>query len=105
MKNYTDEEILELTTLTFTDNSGNDVIYPLEEVFVIGNSTVKVGDNSFKLPHEHIQKIIIKKGRYNLMKGNIEVADINNYIETLAQKEIESKVKYIVEDIHAMKQG
>ena len=102
MKNFetmTDEEIIELTSVVFTTSDANEVLMPLDEIKVVDSSTIGLGSNIYRIKPEEVRKIVIKKGRYNLVKGSIDVASINKYIEQITTDMASTILKQYADDL------
>lgn len=102
MKNFetmTDEEIIELTSVVFTTSDANEVLMPLDEIKVVDSSTIELGSNIYRIKPEEVRKIVIKKGRYNLVKGSIDVASINKYIEQITTDMASTILKQYADDL------
>lgn len=95
----TDEEIIELTSVVFTTSDANEVLMPLDEIKVVDSSTIELGSNIYRIKPEEVRKIVIKKGRYNLVKGSIDVASINKYIEEITTNMATTILKQYADDL------
>lgn len=99
IETMTDEEIIELTSVVFTTSDANEVLMPLDEIKVVDSSTIELGSNIYRIKPEEVRKIVIKKGRYNLVKGYIDVASINKYIEQITTDMASTILKQYADDL------
>lgn len=96
--NLTDEQIIELTSVVFTTSDSSEVLMPLEDIKIIDASTIELSGNIYKIKQEEVRKIVIKKGKYNLMKAKIDTNSVNRYIEDTAINMVDSLMsKYATE--------
>lgn len=79
----TDKEIIDLTTVTFTTNDGKSVSIPLDDVRILDAGSVDISGTIYKFKTDEINKIVLKKGKYNLAKGNIDITAVNDYVNTV----------------------
>lgn len=80
ISNLTDKDILELTNIKFSTSDGKSVFIPLDDVRIIDGVSVDVSGTLYKFKEDEINKIVVKKGKYNLMKGGVDFNSINEYI-------------------------
>ena len=96
--NLTDEQIIEITSVVFTTSDSSEVLMPLEDIKIIDASTIELSGNIYKIKQEEVRKIVIKKGKYNLMKAKIDTNSVNRYIEEVSINMVDTLMsKYATE--------
>jgi len=93
MKNFTDKEVLELTTAEFIGRDEEEVRVLLDDIVITGFDTVEINGVTSKLNRENIEKIILKKGKLSLVKADIDAQAIGEYIKTSIDTGIEKEIK------------
>lgn len=79
----TDEQIIELTSVVFTTNDSTEVLMPLDDIKVIDGTTIELGSNIYRIKAEEVRKIVVKKGKYNLIKAKLDPVEVTKMIESI----------------------
>ncbi len=97
-KILTDEEVLNLTTMPFEGVDG-EVKVLLDDITIIQENVISVNGETHTLSKEDVDKVIIRKGKYNLHKASIDRSELKLFIKNSIQEGVNDRLKNITNEL------
>lgn len=97
----TDTEILDLTTITFVNDSSDDVMFPINDVSVVDVNRISINGTVYNVGNDSVVRVLVKKGKFELYKRELNEVDMTKYIENIIDSTFDKKLSNVLDNLQS----